>query len=572
MKRTTLAILILLLAVGTLASAAEKTKVPFSAIKPSCYGEIDMAKEEFVLSEVGKECVIEEWLDKNAPEEKSSSEEKTTSEKKNYQVTIFPDSDKDAIKLSWDGYLSRSQENLITVEVYEESYIHDRYIEGEKRPTVTFLVFHRDRSGWGKAIQDLPKDKFKGPGGFVEKTDLPLQKEEDKWVGEISVDLEESVKSISVWKSPNTSQKGHYGIDLEVVSKPDEKAGLPELKEGMNLISENSAKGFKWPYFVYIPRGYFDENGGHTSEVNKILIESVNTGTSSDSYEIHKKAARRIASEHGLARRLNTPGLVPTYPRPRSGKRNYRYYTHALDRDTLKIDEENDKLYRIDQQLIAMADHLLSILAESHDVNLEDEFFVYGYSASGNFANRLAMLHPDRIAAVAAGGLNGMPIIPKKRAEGEAERKINLTYPIGLYDIDDLAGAEIDLDAYRDTPQFLFMGSEDHNDTLGYGDAFGDTERDKILEFFDTCIIDPPDHSYYEPGGKYYNDVCDGEYSEEMIDRFELAKEMYEERDLPAKFVVYKGAGHTPRPAYSDVLSFFRGGYKNIDGTELVWR
>jgi|GEM_PF-3379532 len=43
----------------------EEPMVPFSAIKSSCYGEIDMSKAEFALSKVGEECVKENWLEAN---------------------------------------------------------------------------------------------------------------------------------------------------------------------------------------------------------------------------------------------------------------------------------------------------------------------------------------------------------------------------------------------------------------------------------------------------------------------------------------------------------------------------
>lgn len=352
-----------------------------------------------------------------------------------------------------------------------------------------------------------------------------------------------------------------------------EKAGLPELSEGVNLIPKKMDRGFKWPFYVYIPKSYFNDNGNRPGKINNLLIEPVNTGRPSDDYQIHKHAAYKLAYYHPLGEELNTPVLVPTFPRPRSGKRDYHYYTHALDRDTLKIDNEHDELYRIDKQLIAMADYLLLILAESHDIHLEDDFFVFGFSASSNFANRLATLHPYRIAAVAAGGLNGMPIIPKGLAEGEADHKVKLIYPIGIYDISELTGSELNLEEYRNTPQFLFMGSEDYNDTLGYGDCFSDAERNKILEFFDTCILNPPQNpDFTERSGKYHDDVCGRGHSEEMVERFRLAKEMYEEEDLPARFVVYEGAEHTPRPAYSDIISFFRGEYENIVETKFFRR
>ena len=48
MKKVALLLVILLLVSGSLVTAAEEVKVPFDAIKPSCYGEIDMTKAEFL--------------------------------------------------------------------------------------------------------------------------------------------------------------------------------------------------------------------------------------------------------------------------------------------------------------------------------------------------------------------------------------------------------------------------------------------------------------------------------------------------------------------------------------------
>ncbi|MFB6290496.1 MAG: hypothetical protein ABEJ25_02060 [Candidatus Bipolaricaulia bacterium] len=56
-----------LLIFGGLAIAAEEVDVPLEAVKSSCYGEVDMTKAEFPLSEVGKECVKDDWLEENLP-------------------------------------------------------------------------------------------------------------------------------------------------------------------------------------------------------------------------------------------------------------------------------------------------------------------------------------------------------------------------------------------------------------------------------------------------------------------------------------------------------------------------
>ena len=67
-KRTfVIALLILVMAFFQLGLAqGNEVKVPLSEIKSSCYGKIDMSKTEFLLSEVGRDCVTEEWLTENA--------------------------------------------------------------------------------------------------------------------------------------------------------------------------------------------------------------------------------------------------------------------------------------------------------------------------------------------------------------------------------------------------------------------------------------------------------------------------------------------------------------------------
>lgn len=212
---------------------AEEVKVPFGAVKPSCYGKIDMSKAEFSLSEIGKECVTENWLRENKPKEEDPSEETTQTENKDYTTRVIPGSEEDVVNVSWEGYLSRSEENLITVEVHDDSYVHENYIEGEKKPTVTLLIFHKDRTGWGKSIQDLPKEKFQGPGGFMEKTKVPLKREGKKWIGEAKVNLKKSVTHISIWKSQNSSKDGEYGLKL--IAKEVE---LKRLAEGQPTLEE----------------------------------------------------------------------------------------------------------------------------------------------------------------------------------------------------------------------------------------------------------------------------------------------------------------------------------------------
>ncbi|MEF8726559.1 MAG: hypothetical protein V5A83_06445, partial [Candidatus Bipolaricaulota bacterium] len=133
----------------------------------------------------------------------------------------LPTNETDAATFSWGGKFRAGEEKTIKIEVFDKSYIHERYVEGSRQPTVTFLVFHDDPSGWGKSIQNLPKDKFTGPGGHVEKTYLPLAKAGDKWVGEVTIIPQKSTRSISIWQNPNRGGV-HVGFNVQVLSQKEE--------------------------------------------------------------------------------------------------------------------------------------------------------------------------------------------------------------------------------------------------------------------------------------------------------------------------------------------------------------
>ncbi|MCF7889834.1 hypothetical protein K9M78_01290 [Candidatus Bipolaricaulota bacterium] len=75
MKKVASLLLISLFIFGGFALSAEEIKVPLEEIKSSCYGKIDMSKAEFALSEVGEECVNQDWLEENLSKKKTENEE-----------------------------------------------------------------------------------------------------------------------------------------------------------------------------------------------------------------------------------------------------------------------------------------------------------------------------------------------------------------------------------------------------------------------------------------------------------------------------------------------------------------
>ena len=158
---------------------------------------------------------------------------------------------------------------------------------------------------------------------------------------------------------------------------------------------------------------------------------------------------------------------------------------------------------------------------------------MFGFSASGMFVNRFSFLHPDRVLAVACGSPGGWPIIPVRDYEGQ-----NMQYPIGIADITTLTGRVFDLDGVRQMPMFLFLGSEDANDSVIYRDSYEKDDEDLIFSLF----------------------------GETLQQRWAIAEKIYASSGCQSKFATYEGVGHNiTNHMKSDIVAFYKKQIDRID-------
>ncbi|MCF8364000.1 MAG: alpha/beta hydrolase [Prolixibacteraceae bacterium] len=296
---------------------------------------------------------------------------------------------------------------------------------------------------------------------------------------------------------------------------------LFESEKGEILLTEASpSKGFNYPYFLYIPEG------ASLEKELILIVEPNNSGFVNDDLDKHIEKAKRTASidfytGNYVAQKLKYPLLVPVFPRSESER---KIYTHALDRDVMR--QKDNPLERIDLQLLAMVEDAKSKLAKSGYAT-HDKFFMTGFSASGSFINRFSMIHPEKVKAVAAGGLNGLLMLPEKEMKG-----MELIYPVGTYDFDTLFGKSFNPGAFQSIPQFLFMGGLDDNDAIPYSDAFDEPERQIIYRLL----------------------------GEEMQpQRWEACQTIYDSLKIDATIKTYEGIGHEhPEAVKEEIVNFFR--------------
>lgn len=278
------------------------------------------------------------------------------------------------------------------------------------------------------------------------------------------------------------------------------------------------ASGYSADFYLYIsPEA---KRAARNGELITFLVQPNNSGINSDDSQVHRRDAwwtgferRTIADELGVVL------LVPAFIRP---GQDWHIYTHALDRYTLTT--ERLDLRRIDLQLIAMIEHGRAELTK-RGIQTDQKVLIQGFSASGMFANRFTLLHPDYVKAATIGSLGGWPIAPIASFQGE-----HLTYPAGISDLESLTGVSFNPVAYNAVPQLIYMGSADDNDSLDYTDGWDE----KDAQLVDRLFGDDP------------------------LSRWEAARAIYEESGTNVQFLLIDGVGHDRRGLQKYSTEFFK--------------
>lgn len=285
-------------------------------------------------------------------------------------------------------------------------------------------------------------------------------------------------------------------------------------------VSANPDKGFRYPYLLKIPDTIT------TQSKTFLIVETNNTGKVSDDYNVHLEAARHavVGNSVGpwLSKALAYPILMPVFPR---GETEWQVYTHALDRDSMLA--KSVPFERLDLQLKAMIEHAHDVLRD-RSITVQDKIILAGFSASGTFANRFSMIHPEIIEIVVAGGLNGTLMMPALVLDG-----YSLDYPLGVNDFSQIANKPFNLNEWLRIKQFLFMGENDINDAVAYDDAYSEDER---------FIV-------HKTMGKFIHP-----------ERWEKSQEVYKRCGARVTFRTFKGVGHgTNGNIHSELLTFVKG-------------
>jgi RNA polymerase sigma factor (TIGR02999 family) len=179
-------------------------------------------------------------------------------------------------------------------------------------------------------------------------------------------------------------------------------------------------------------------------------------------------------------------------------------------------------------RMVAMIDDALDRL-EAMGHTMDRRVFMMGFSASGSFTSRFALIHPDRVKAAAPGSPGGgWPMAPVATWEG-----VPLRYPKGIMDFEELVGRPFDLETFRGVALYIYVGDADTNPGI---DLRG-IPADERAQLTALLSLDDPVRA----------------------NRWPLAQAVYESVGSPAQFVIYPGVAHTITAGmFEDVKAFFR--------------
>ena len=232
-------------------------------------------------------------------------------------------------------------------------------------------------------------------------------------------------------------------------------------------------KGFQWGYVLYLPQNM------DTSKPLPILFVMNDNGYYKTQEENIKSVLARFQSpsgdwvEYGIADGVGVPMVMPMVLREELPQNEPQFlYSHELNRAIFVL--KDGPFARLDLQVLAMLKDARKQLKE-RNIHTQKKFLIAGFSAAGAFGNRLALLHPKEMLAVATGG-DHFPPLPF-----ETYNDIPLIFPIGAYDMKTYTGRKFNKRDWLKVPFFITEGEEDYNDPLPYEDVFGEEDRATVL-------------------------------------------------------------------------------------------
>lgn len=256
----------------------------------------------------------------------------------------------------------------------------------------------------------------------------------------------------------------HISDELKHNKDIDLEYQINEIQYKVKFLATDINKGINISSILAIPLAK-DVN-------NQIIVESNNL-ESENFQEIIEQGMQTGLRLANLTSNLPAPIVIPLIP----SYENYPYL-QQLSKECFNISSD-DKNYRIDEQVVKIISKAKIIIEEENGLVVKDKIFLNGYSSSGVFAQRFALLHPDIIETACIGVASGSIPIPTDY----------FAYPLGIADYESLTGEKFDLKSYSNIKFRYYVGEfETQNKSDSRVDDFGQPAPMHDMSYFNRSV------------------------------------------------------------------------------------
>ena len=135
--------------------------------------------------------------------------------------------------------------------------------------------------------------------------------------------------------------------------------------------------------------------------------------------------------------------------------------------DFQQLSLESVRDFKIHEKVLQCFEDAKIRIEEITKKTVQEKIFIHGYSASGVFAQRFALIYPEVISRCLIGGAAGTIPVPTLRIE----------YPTGIKDYEALFGKKFDIEEYKKIKFGYYVGEKEEQDA-----GVWDTEGNRFVD------------------------------------------------------------------------------------------
>lgn len=299
----------------------------------------------------------------------------------------------------------------------------------------------------------------------------------------------------------------------------------------INTITED---GSMFPYILLLPQSI-----GENSEIIVDTLNTHDTEKTSDRVGVFAEGCDTINSY--IKTNVDIPMLYVFVPKENIS--NEPYYQQLSRECFTSNDRKYDRCDLLVKSSIQDAQRKISNISGKE---ISDKVVLKGYSTSGIFAQRFAMIHPEIISKAIIGASTGSIPIPTD----------DLNYPLGIKDFEKLFGKKFDEESYKKIEFAYYVGELEAKEQSKRKDENGKAVPMHDMSYLSESI--PIDIA------KKHRSM----FGVNLDDRFKNTVRWYQENGYKIISKIYKDADHRTfgknykydRNYLKDLVSFYKDG------------